>query len=56
MATTAARYPDAMEGLIELVGVKVVEQLAEDCPKTGRRKFSRANVAATWYRPIFKLI
>ena len=34
VATSAAVYPDATEGLIEFVGVKVVEQLEDDCPKT----------------------
>ena len=33
VATSAAVYPDATEGLIEFVGVKVVEQLEDDCPK-----------------------
>ena len=27
-------YPDATEGLIEFVGVKVVEQLEDDCPNS----------------------
>ncbi len=31
-------YPDATEGLIEFVGVKVVEQLEDDCPNTGIMK------------------
>ena len=34
VATSAARYPDATDGLIESVGVSVVEQLDEDCPTT----------------------
>lgn len=35
MATRAARYPEATDGLIELVGVSVVKQLDEDCVKAG---------------------
>ena len=34
VATSAAVYPDVTEGLIEFVGVKVVEQLEDDCPNT----------------------
>ena len=34
VATSAAVYPDATEGLIDFVGVKDVEQLEDDCPKT----------------------
>lgn len=57
VATTATRYPDAIEGLIEFVGVKVVEQLVDDCPKVGRKKkFSRASGAERRYNPIFKLM
>ena len=35
VATSAAVYPDATENLIEFVGVKLVEQLDDDWPKTG---------------------
>ena len=46
VATSAAWYPDAMEGLIEFVGVNEVEQLDEDCPKTGASKEESSTAAA----------
>ena len=38
VATRAAWYPEAMEGFIEFVGVRVIEQLEDDWPKTGTMK------------------
>lgn len=43
VATSAAEYPDATEGLMEFVGVKVVEQLEDDCPKTCMMKELSSN-------------
>ena len=47
MATRAARYPDAMDGFIEFVGVSVVEQLRDDWPRTGSKKKQPSKAAKT---------
>jgi len=46
VATSPARYPDATDGLIVFVGVRVVEQLEADCPKVGMMKEASSAAAA----------
>ncbi len=52
VATRAARYPEAMEGCIEFVGLRVLEQLEDDWPNAGTKK--KASKAAKENRDILK--